>query len=88
MCVISAKGMTMNQQRLYMSCLLRLWQARTEGEPTWRAWLEDASTGERLGFASLDELFDYLKAKVSFLECVSQSPDDDSISHAEHSGKP
>ena len=49
--------------------LVSLWQAQTEGEPTWRAWLENPSTGERRGFATLTELFAYLKIKISLLEC-------------------
>jgi hypothetical protein len=46
----------------YLSYLLRL---RREGdsdrETVWRASLERARTGERRDFASLDELFDYLR---------------------------
>lgn len=43
----------------YFSCLLRVWQT-TEGEQgIWRASLEFPN-GERLGFASLDDLFVYL----------------------------
>lgn len=77
----------MDQQRLYTSCLLRLWQARTKGKPTWRAWVEDTSTGERQGFATLDELFEYLKAKVNFLECISQPPEDDPTADVGASGE-
>jgi len=45
----------------YLAYMLRLWQAKGEGEPLWRASLEDVRTGERRGFASLEELFAYLK---------------------------
>ena len=47
----------------YHSYLLRLWR---EGEDKmgWRASLHDPRTGERLGFASLDELFGYLRKET------------------------
>jgi hypothetical protein len=44
----------------YMAFLLRLWQVKNEEGLAWRASLESARTGERHGFASLDELFDVL----------------------------
>ncbi len=40
----------------YYSYLLRLWQT-PQG---WRASLDDAHTGKRLGFASLEQLFAYV----------------------------
>jgi hypothetical protein len=43
-----------------MSYLLRLWQVRSGGELLWRASLESPHTGERVGFASLDDLFGFL----------------------------
>ncbi len=54
----------MNQQRRYLSYLLRLWQ-ESPGEtprdpPLWRASLERPQAGDRLGFASLVDLFDFL----------------------------
>jgi len=45
----------------YLSYLLRLWQTRSQGEVAWRAALEDVQTGERRGFASLDDLVTYLR---------------------------
>lgn len=47
----------------YLSYLLRLWR---EGEVTegWRASLHDPHTGERLGFAGLDELFGFLREQA------------------------
>jgi hypothetical protein len=47
----------------YQSYLLRLWRAK-EGEEGWRASLESAQTGERKGFATLDALFDYVRAQT------------------------
>jgi len=60
----------MNQQRRYLSYLLRLWQ-ESAGDPPggdppggdpplWRASLERPQDGERLGFASLEALFAFL----------------------------
>ncbi len=51
----------------YHSYLIRLWRAGGEGEvdpSPWRASLEDPHTGERFGFAGLDELFDFLREQV------------------------
>ena len=47
----------------YMSYLLRLWR---EGEETvgWRASLHDPRTGKRVGFATLDDLIEYLYHQV------------------------
>lgn len=42
------------------SYLLRLWSADQPGSFNWQASLEDPETGERIGFASLEELFAYL----------------------------
>jgi hypothetical protein len=45
-----------NEPELYRAFLLRLWP-----QPGgWRASLEDARSGERLGFASLEDLFAHL----------------------------
>ena len=52
-------------QRLYMSYLLRLWQAEREGTLTWRASLECAHTGERWGFASLAALCAFLEQETA-----------------------
>jgi hypothetical protein len=51
-------------QRRYLSYLLRLWQTGDRGEQVWRASLESPGTGERLGFASLKDLFSFLQAET------------------------
>ena len=51
-------------RRGYISYLIRLWQIRNAGELVWRASLESPSTGERVGFASLDELFGFLQRQT------------------------
>ena len=47
------------QRPRYFSCLLRVWQTEDGEQNVWRASLEFPN-GERLGFASLDDLFVYL----------------------------
>ena len=56
-------GAGMNSEpKHYYAYLLRLWpgDAGTEGVAGWRATLEDGRSGERLGFASLEQLFTHL----------------------------
>lgn len=47
----------------YLSYLLRLWRV-DEAQAGWRASLHDPRTGERLGFASLDDLVVYLRQET------------------------
>ncbi len=42
------------------SYILRLWNTDPSGAAGWRASLEDPRSGERIGFASLEQLFAYL----------------------------
>jgi hypothetical protein len=53
------------QGRRYLSYLLRLWQTQHEGRLVWRASVESARTGERRGFASLDELHAFLVGETA-----------------------
>ncbi len=46
----------------YHAYLLRLWRESPTGQ--WRAWLQDASTGERHGFAGLTTLLGFLCAQT------------------------
>lgn len=55
----------------YLSYLLRLWRVSGAGEldgmgreAIWRASLESTRTGERTGFAGLNELFDFLQEQT------------------------
>jgi hypothetical protein len=48
----------------YVSFILRMWHAKNGEEQTWRASLEDPRTGERVGFGSLDALFDHLRGQT------------------------
>ena len=45
----------------YYAFLLRLWRVDGDGEPAWRASLQDAISGEETGFPDLAALFDYLR---------------------------
>ena len=54
----------MRRERRYLSYLVRLWPTRNEGEDVWRASLENPRTRERRGFASLDELFAFLRQQT------------------------
>jgi hypothetical protein len=52
------------QRSGYVAYLLRLWQARDAEGVRWRASLEDIRTGQRQGFASLEELFEFLRTRM------------------------
>jgi hypothetical protein len=47
----------------YLSYLLRLWRTGTSGE--WQASLEAPVTGERVGFANLDALVNFLRTQTT-----------------------
>ncbi len=51
-------------QHRYVAYLLRLWQVKGEGTTGWRASLESPRTGESQGFASLDDLFLFLRRQT------------------------
>ena len=44
----------------HISFLLRMWCVDETGRSNWRASLEMPETGERIGFANLEQLFIYL----------------------------
>ncbi len=48
-------------QHRYLSYLLRVWTVDQNGDRIWRASLESSRTGEQVGFADLDTLFDFLR---------------------------
>ncbi len=49
---------------VYKSYLLRLWCSEADGA-AWRASLEDARSGARQGFATLDQLFSFLRDQAA-----------------------
>ena len=54
-------------QKRYLSYLLRIWRVGPEADE-WRAMLENASTGERHGFASPQALHDWIQTQAEKLE--------------------
>ena len=52
------------ERRDYLSYLLRLWRAGGGERPIWRASLRSAHTGEQVGFASLEDLFRFLRTQT------------------------
>lgn len=67
----------------YQSYLLRLWCVRSSAaspsdeECVWRASLEHPDTGERVGFAGLDDLVEYLRHQMDAAEAEGQRGGDD-----------
>jgi hypothetical protein len=53
------------EQKRYLSFLLRLWQTSSDGEQIWRASLESPGSETRQGFASLQDLFEFLETQTS-----------------------
>jgi hypothetical protein len=51
----------MTKRQRYLSYLLRMWQTSDGKETVWRASLQSPSSEERHGFASLEELTDFIK---------------------------
>ena len=68
------------RQRRYLSYLLRLWQEGggdlLRDPPLWRASVERPQDGERLGFASLEDLFAFLERETGAgppeLQCLDE----------------
>jgi hypothetical protein len=52
-------------QASYRSFLLRLWRGEAGDASVWRASLQDPHTGERIGFASLEQLTAYLRDQIN-----------------------
>ena len=65
----------MIERSRYLAYLLRLWQVGSGQEATWRASLEDAHTGERQGFADLDDLFHFLRQETGVSSGIKGSQD-------------
>jgi len=51
---------SMNEAPRYQAYLLRLWVAGDDDAAVWRASLEDPRTGERRGFADVNDLLTFL----------------------------
>lgn len=54
----------------YVAYLLRMWRDSDDEEPpcpqqtAWRATLQSPHSGDRVGFANLDDLFDFLRGQT------------------------
>ncbi|MBN1402548.1 MAG: hypothetical protein JXA74_17035 [Anaerolineae bacterium] len=71
----------------YRAYMLRLWRAQTESGESWRASLEDARTGERQGFASVDALCAHLR-ELAQAGAAQEGPDEPGRDMRRGSGKP
>ncbi len=60
-------------RRGYLSFLLRLWLESGGDAPLWRVSLERPQDGERLGFASLEDLFAFLEGETRSIPSGSQA---------------
>jgi hypothetical protein len=60
------------EQRDYLSYLLRLWRESDEEKPVWRASLKSSRTGEKVGFGSLDELCAFLRMQTGTIRHVGK----------------
>jgi hypothetical protein len=56
----------MTKEPRYLAYLLRLWQVDDQGEMIWRASVEVPGAGERRGFSSLGDLFEFLETQTEF----------------------
>jgi hypothetical protein len=71
-----AGGMN-NDRNRYFTFLLRLWTENSGagGAACWRATLEDGRSGEKVGFANLEQLFTHL---MQLTEGPGKSPSQES----------
>jgi hypothetical protein len=56
----------------YQAYLLRLWRVKEDDELAWRASLEQVDSGEKHGFASLEELLLYLERCIKPADGVNE----------------
>ena len=61
----SSDGVQKTEEKLeYLAYLLRLWRTGLGENVVWRASLQDPQSGQRIGFASLDEVVEFLEQKM------------------------
>ncbi len=53
------------KSRQYLAYMLRVWSIKDDQKVLWRASLQNAQTSERRGFASLEDLFEYLRSQAA-----------------------
>lgn len=54
----------------YLAYLVRLWRVSAGGTATWRASVECPHTGEQIGFAGVQDLFDFLSGQTGRARCI------------------
>jgi hypothetical protein len=54
----------------YRSYVLRLWREGRADKAVWRASLQNPHAGKRQGFASLEDLFDFLRRRIAVVSVV------------------
>ena len=57
-------GNSVEKKKNYRSFLLRLWMDEVDEKQDWRISIEDPSTRERRGFATLNDLLKYLELQI------------------------
>jgi hypothetical protein len=55
---------------------LRLWRESDGEVPVWRASLKSSHTGEKVGFGSLEELFEFLRQKLGIVPNSAERQDE------------
>ncbi len=64
-------------EMLYRSYMLRLWAVQQPDGKSWYASLQDPHTGERIGFACLEELFAFLMDQATGSDsCTNQGTEE------------
>ncbi len=53
-----------DQEKPYVSYLLRLWLVQNQTQQVWRCSLENVQTGKRYGFASIEAMYQFLAEAV------------------------
>ncbi|MGD8475494.1 MAG: hypothetical protein PVH59_15360 [Anaerolineae bacterium] len=61
---MTPEGQGAGQPQGYLAYLLRLWREMGGETTRWRASLEDPHSGDKLGFAHLDELVAFLRERT------------------------
>ena len=69
------------KQGEYLSFLLRMWRDSDDGTPSprdqlWRASLQSPLTGDLVGFASLEDLFDFLREQAGLVSSTKGTPNE------------
>jgi hypothetical protein len=62
----------------YLSFVLRLWHQGIPGG-RWLSSLQNPITGERIGFASIDELFEFIRDKTRQGETLHRDIDSEEV---------